>query len=219
MRESFFNFTIWVAGGLMILNLLFLDFFLVLRQKKEPQIAEFAQTTSETPTPTAALISPKEEDCSSWCKDYIEERISKLSYLKPTEITTPTPKAEKTFSSPKIFYITIGSSGSTSNTSWTDIAGTDFYFDLADYQGAKAVRFEVSLQSYLSSDPSYIRIYDVSNKRAVDGSELTTRSSSFEYLQSGDLTIWRGNNLYRIQVKGSSGNLVNFTSPRLKIIF
>jgi len=218
MTERILKILPWVGGFLLLLNLLLLDFIWVSRQKGEPKITETAQTTFGTPTPIATPGISTGETCVPQCKTYIEEQVSEAISSIPTKAVTPTPKATTTPSASKVSYITIGSTGSTSSTSWADISGTDFYFDLGDYPSAKAVRWEVSLQSYLSSDPAYVRLYDVTNKRAIDGSELTTRSSSFEYLQSGNLTIWRGNNLYRIQAKGSSGNVVNFTSPRLKII-
>lgn len=228
MTERISKIIPWVGAVLVILNLLLLDFIWVSRQKKEPKITETAETTFGTPTPQpeagpplAETLTPgvsTGEACTPQCKTYIEEEISKAISSTPTKPVSPTPKVTPTPSASKVSYITIGSTGSTSNTTWTDISGTDFYFDLGDYTSAKAIRWEVSLQSYLSSDPAYVRLYDVTNKRGIDGSELTTRSSSFEYLQSGNLTIWRGNNLYRIQAKGSSGNVVNFTSPRLKIV-
>jgi len=218
--ERIFKIFLWVLGFLLFLNLLLLDFFWISGPKDKTSTIETDQVTFKTPTPTVVFNLPESGDCSSQCKAYIEKQVLEAISSNSQKELTPTPRATPTpfSSSLRVSYLPIASAGSTQNTEWTDIFGTDFYFDLADYPSSKAVRFEVSLQSYLSSDPAYIRLYDVSNKRAVDGSELTTRSSSYEYLQSGNLVIWRGNNLYRLQAKGSSGNVVNFSSPRLKII-
>lgn len=220
MNERILKILPWVGGFLLILNLLLLDFIWVSRQKQEPKITETAPATFETSTLTPTPGVSAGETCSPQCKTYVEEQVSKAISGLPIPAATKEKiiQATPTPSGTKLAYITIGSTGSTSNTTWTDISGTDFYFDLGDYPSAKTVRWEVSLQSYLSLDPAYVRLYDVTNKRGVDGGELNTRSSSFEYLQSGSLTIWRGNNLYRIQAKGSSGNVVNISSPRLKII-
>ena len=102
---------------------------------------------------------------------------------------------------------------------WTDIAATDFYFNFADYSQAKSASFQASLQSFPSQDSVYLRLYDVTNKRAVDGSELITDSVTYTLVTSGTLSIWQGNNLYRIQGKGINGNTLNFSNSKLRINF
>jgi hypothetical protein len=74
------------------------------------------------------------------------------------------------------------------------------------------------LRSFLAGNAVWARIYDVTNNRAVDGSELSTTSGTSLILRSSDLVIWRGNNLYRVQAKSSSGNPAYLDAPRLKII-
>lgn len=218
MIDKFLKTFVWLLGIFIIANLLILDFVWVSEKKKEKAISLSKTVVSVTPTPAfqpTPEVSPTGTDCSS-CQQLIAEEVAKAVSSAPLSVSkaTPTPSG----SGQKVIYMSIGSSGSTSNMVWSDIPGTDFYFDLADYSSAKSVRWEASLQSYVSSDPVYARLYDVTNKRGVDGSDLTTRSSSFEYIRSSDLTIWRGNNLYRIQARGSSGNTVNISAPRLKII-
>lgn len=206
----------WVIGIIILINVLLLDFWSLEKPGKPLTISE----TSKTQEPL---------NCST-CQQFISEEVQKsLSVVKenpstptPTPITkltaTPTPT---TTVSPniKVLFLPIGTSGTTANTDWTDVSGTDFYFNIADYPGVKNVRWEASLQAYLSSTSVYARLYDATNKRNVDGSELTTTSASYELVRSGDLTIWGGNNLYRVQAKGLNGNTVNLQSPKLKIVF
>lgn len=222
--EKFQKFFPWAIGILLIFNLLFLDFFWVKGGKKgkvseETKISPLSEVI---PTNNPLTVPEISGVCSASCKTYITEEISdaisNLSY--PTQVPYPTSQpASLSESFLKAVFIPIGSSGSTTETSWADISGTDFYFDLANYSNVNSVLWEVSLQSYLSSNPVYIRLYDVTNKRAVDGSELNTGSSSYVYLRSGNLIIWRGENLYRIQAKSSGGNQVNFNSPKMKVTF
>ncbi len=122
----------------------------------------------------------------------------------------PTPSS-------KVTHITIGGSSSTSSTSWQDIQGTDFYFDLTDYPTTTSVRWEISLRAFLAGNLVYARLYDVTNSRAVDFSELSSDSGTSVLQRSVDLAIWRGNNLYRVQGKSSTGNPAYLDSPRLRI--
>lgn len=204
--DKFLKNLLWVFGILAIVNLLVLDFIWFKPKVTIPQ-----------ETQTGAKIGVVcGTDCLKEIQQEVQKAVANLPTAKPTaeKIAQPIPASPST----RIAYISIGSTGSTANTSWADIPGTDFYFDLADYPQVKGVRWEASLQSFVSADPVYARLYDVTNNRAVDGSDLTTTSSTYQYIRSSDLTIWRGNNLYRIQAKGSSGNTVNLSSPRLKII-
>lgn len=218
MANNFLKITLWFFGILLVINLIGLDFIWISSQKK--QATETSQIPAVTPIPTTASQSAQVNlDCSN-CKSLIKDEIAKaIPSIPPKVITQTVVSKPAESSSNKITYISIGSSGSVNNMSWADLPGTDFYFDLSDYSGAKSVRWEASLQSYNSTDPVYARLYDVTNNRGVDGSDLSTTSSSYTYIRSSDLTIWRGNNLYRIQARGSSGNTVNLSSPRLKVIF
>lgn len=210
--DKFLKNLLWVFGILAIVNLLVLD-FVWMRFKTTN-----SQSQAPTPMPTPRIIvspSPTQtagETCSADCLTKIQQEVKKAVGQEKIIQAIPTSTAAK------VAYIAVGSTGSTASTSWADISGTDFYFNLTDYPQVKAVRWEASLQSYLSSDPVYVRLYDVTNNRAVDGSDLTTTSPTYQYIRSSDLTIWRGNNLYRIQAKGSNGNVVNVSAARLKVI-
>lgn len=213
--EKISKYLPWVLGGVLLLNLLILDFVWVSGQKKsttsQAEISPLAIPTETNLEPTLAPQVAEITSCPSACKEYVQAEMAKL--------VIPTPKSSegKTASAAKVVYLPIGCSGTTANASWTDISGCDFYLDMANYPSVKSVSWEISLQSYQSTNPAYIRLYDVTGKRAVDASELSTNSSTYEYLRSGNLTIWAGNNLYRIQAKASAANTVNFISPRLKI--
>jgi hypothetical protein len=119
----------------------------------------------------------------------------------------------------KVTYIPITTARSTAIMDWTDANPSDFYFDLVDFPGAKSVRWEVYLQAVNGSGKVFARLYDVTNKRGVDYSELATESNTSVFLRSSDLKIWRGNNLYRVQLKSVNGTEAVLAQARLKIIF
>ena len=210
-------------GVLIITNLLVLDFVWVNQQKinslsKKEVGKESAATPTPISTPFVSQITPPEE-CSETCQSFIDQKINQAIGGLPTPAAAketivqakPTPGS-------KVAYLTLGGSSSTSNTSWEDISGTDFYFDLSDYPTATGVRWEISLRAFLAGNKVYARLYDVTNKRAVDYSELFTDSGTSALQRSVDLAIWRGNNLYRVQGKSSTGTPAYLDSPRLRVL-
>jgi len=179
------------------------------------QPLEETPTPGLSPTPTISSDLTCPEDCLSLIDDKVAEEVAKITPVTQ-QVSAPTPApGEET---PKITYLPLGGSSSSSATDWTDISGSEFYFDKGDYPNLSSVRWETSLGSFLGGNLVYVRLYDVTNKRAVDSSQLSTSSSTSKLLQSSNLSIWSGNNLYRIQAKSSSGNPLYIDSPRLKII-
>jgi hypothetical protein len=210
-------------GALIMINLLVLD-FIWINQREEgaiPKPSEAERPTAAIPSPTPTLstsqITPP-EGCSKECSSYIDEKINQAISGLPTSAPQKTIVPAQSSSGSKVAYVTIGGSSSTNSTSWQDIPGTDFYFDLTDYPTATGVRWEISLRSYLAGNKVYARLYDVTNSRAVDYSELSSDSGTSILQRSVDLAIWRGNNLYRVQGKSSAGCEAYLDSPRLKVI-
>lgn len=115
-------------------------------------------------------------------------------------------------------YVPIPGSGSTLNTQWTDLTGTDFYLSTADYPGLMSVYFEANIRLQNGNGKAYVRLYDVTNSRGVDKSELTTDSQISVFVSDGPISLWSGNNHYRIQAKSLTADTTHFESGRLKII-
>lgn len=198
-----------------MLNLVVLDLIWVSERRTEPK--SYSLVPSQAPIPTAISASTT---CWPACQEAIEKEITRR--LPTTTIDqeglTPTPTVGVQ-TNPKVFYYPLVNSGSTTLTDWTDVASSDFYFDLTDYPSASAVRWEVSLKALHGGGKVFVRLYDVTNKRGVDYSELETQSGTFVYLRSADLKIWRGNNLYRVQLKSVNGTEAILGSARLKILY
>jgi len=216
----------------IVINLLVLDYLLILQLKKnsletkndsnKDLLVEKTESNVVTPVNT--------EDCPGECNNQIEERVSReIEKLKTTLVagqsgTSPFPKLLPTqtpemFISPKIIYIPILSEGGTILTGWTNIVPSEFYFDLNNYPGAKSVKFEAYLMAVHGSALVYGRLYDNSNMRGVDNSEISTQSDGFVLLQSSGVTIWRGNNKYTVQLRSANGTEVQLKEARLKIYY
>lgn len=224
MNEKLLKILPFAISALIIGNLLALDFFWVTSKKTKEETPEvlIEKGGETTPTPqTLTTPSPGAEVfCTDECLQVIEEKVNEaVAKITPgTQQVLVTQAPAPTTQTAKVLYLPLGGLSSETSTAWTDIGGTDFYFDKLDYPNLSEVRWEASLRSFLGGNKVYVRLYDVTNKRAVDSSELSTDSAGWILTRSSSLSIWAGSNLYRIQGKSSTGTPAYIDSPRLKII-
>jgi len=157
--------------------------------------------------------------CDENCQKVIEEKVADFIPI----VTGPTlsPAPTKIPAQPKtkiVSYIPIPGAGSTASTTWTNLAGTEFSFSKGDYGGFKEAYFEANMKLFNGNGVAYLRLYDVSNSRAVDGSEISTSSQTSVAVSSGKISLWEGNNTYRIQARSLTADTTYFESGRIKII-
>lgn len=100
---------------------------------------------------------------------------------------------------------------------WARIPGTEFWFDQSLYGNVTKVTWEGYLQVKDGNGIASARLYDVTNNRAVDFSEINITSGVKSSFFSLPLAIWRGQNQYRVEVKSSTGYGVSITQARLRI--
>ncbi len=204
-------------GILAFLNLLALDWFWYADKSPKKEAVVEEKTEEEAIVPENCALT-----CQQTISEKIQEELAKISpsagqsSVLPTKtLTVKTP----TTGQQKILYIPLVNDGSTVLTTWIDIVPSDFYFDLESYPGAKEVRFETYLLAVHGSAKVYTRLYDVTNKRGVDYSDLSTANGVFSRLESRAITIWRGNNKYTVQLRSENGTEVQLKEAKLKIVF
>lgn len=195
----------------VLLNILALDFVVVYKfylQSNEPVVSYKNET-----------VQKLEDSCGENCMKYIDSKLDSLTSVTPISIS-PTPTIKQAISVPKIkmaSYIPIPGNGETLSTSWTDIAGTDFYIDKKDYQSLVDARLEVNLHLKNGNGKAFVRLYDATNNRGVDGSEVSTSEQTPTFVSSGALSIWSGTIHYKIQAKSLTADTTVFDSGRLKL--
>lgn len=158
--------------------------------------------------------------CDEKCQKIIEDKVADLlpTYI-PSITLKPVPTAVSTSVKTKfVSYIPIPGSGNTANTVWTDLAGTEFSFSVSDYVGFKEAYFEANIKLFNGNGIGYVRLYDITNSRAVDGSEISTSSQISTAVSSGKVSLWLGNNRFKIQARSLTADTTYFESGRLKII-
>jgi len=162
------------------------------------------------------------DTCGQECKDYIDTKFKvQMSNVKTVEPTPTTKIVYQTAPKTKTrttSYVTVPGSGSTTNTDWTDVTGSEFYFNPADYPGLVSVYFEANIKLMTGSGRAYVRLFDVTHGIGVQGSETSTQSGTDTVVESGQVSFWQGRNLIRVQIKSQTTESAYFNSGRLRIL-
>lgn len=189
---------------LLAVNVLFLDLTLLTKKDQDSSGGHFQK-----------WIEEDQEECGPTCVDEkISQAVASIS-AAPKKSVAAAPKTTTILPSPiKVTsYISLGAGGSTKNTDWTRIDGTEFTFDLSDYPGGK-VYWEGNLRAQYSNSRCYARLFDKTNGRSVDYSEQSTDKTENQYLTSSELTIWHGKLKYQLEIKSLNGITCYLDSPR-----
>jgi hypothetical protein len=167
---------------------------------------------------TQEIISTDECDvnCLKQVNQMVSQALATLS-AQPKQSNTKVVTVNQTSKSGTT-YIPLNGSNSTLRNDWTDLSATDIYIKVEDYGKSPYISFEASLKASHEGGRVYARLFDVTNGIAVDGSELSTDSQSFSSLSTGNLPLWSGNNLYRVQIKSLDNQEVSYSSGRVKIV-
>ncbi len=179
-------------------------------QKEEGFTSNFKseQTTVENPN-TCDLV------CEENIDEAISEAIATLSATKQEVVKYVQDTSVKTT------YIPMGSSTIVTSTDWVDVPDSGVYIDLErDYGKSAKVSWEASLKVAHGNGKAFARLYDDTNKIAVDYSEITTENNvNFKQLSSGNLPFWRGRNLYKVQLKSLNSFEITYGGGKIKVSY
>ncbi len=194
-----------------------------LRNESQETISErFTNLDSEND-----LVSENETDeiqtvdtCGTECKKEIEKLVGEAIEALPQSSTT-TVVAAPVSTSTQTAYVSLGTTTTATSTSWIDVDDSTVYIDLInDYGGNAKVVWEASLKVAHGNGQAFVRLYDATNNIAVDYSELSTvDNSDYEQVYSGNLPLWRGRNLYKVQIKSLNSFEVTYSGGRIKIAY
>lgn len=145
-------------------------------------------------------------DCLNTKLEALTKRVVALESKTATSKVSATGKTKETF-------VNI-SGGSMVADDWTKLSGSEFWFDQSLYGNVT----EVTWQGWIDNGVGMARLYDATNNRAVDGSEVTVTGEGRSSFYSRALSIWRGQNMYYIQLKSQVAGVVVISSPRLRVV-
>ncbi len=137
--------------------------------------------------------------------------------ITPTATTTPTTIFT---SGPKVAYIPLGSTGSsTSLNAYEDISATEIVINSADYPGYKKMYLESQIRIFQGNGQGDARIFDKTDGLGMSGSEISTTSENFSLKTSSGFTIPSGKKTYVVQLKSNTGYSVDLQTSRIRVEF
>jgi hypothetical protein len=178
-------------------------------QRKEPISTERQVITQQIPTGIQV------EDV----KTIVSDIVATLSARPQTK--TVVKERVVTKESHGTTYIPLGTTATTTSTDWVTVEDSATYIDLINDYGKNATAsWQASLKVAHGNGQAFARLYDDTNKIAVDGSEIsTTNNASFEQVSSGNLPFWRGRNLYKVQIKSLNSFEVTYSGGKIKVSY
>lgn len=137
----------------------------------------------------------------------------------PTITAKITTQSQPTLKVTKTAYIPLGTTFTTTATDWVDVVDSGVYIDLEKEYGTSAtVSWEIYLKVAHGNGQAFARLYDDTNKIAVDFSELlTTNNVASTLVSSKNLPFWKGRNLYKIQIKSLNSFEVTGSGAKIKV--
>lgn len=165
-----------------------------------------------------------DEDCQKEIADQVARAIATLSASQKSNAITTTTKTVTVPSAttkPQDSYIQISGSGSTKNTIWTDVVGTDFSFDVTrDFGSGANFAWEGFLKIADGNGTAFARIYDVTHGIGVNGSEISVvNKADYARANSTNMGFWAGRNTYRVQIKSLNTLNVDYMGGKIRISY
>jgi len=149
-------------------------------------------------------------DCLSNKIDALNKRVTalELAAIPRRATAAPTKAAARTT------YVAISGGNVATASDWTKVDGSDFWLDLSLYGNVSQVTWE----GWIDSGNGQARLYDATNNRVVDGSQITITSNTRASFYSKPLSIWRGQNKYYVELKSLVAGQASISTPRLRIV-
>jgi len=160
--------------------------------------------------------------CDALCQKEIADQVSRaVATLSATSKVSTIKTAPISTSKPQDIYIQISGSGSTQNTGWTDVIGTDFSFDVTrDFDKGANFAWEGFLRIANANGTAYARIFDVTHGIGVDGSQIyVVDKADFTRANSTNMNFWAGRNTYRVQIKSLNTFNVDYMGGKIRVSY
>ncbi len=204
MEKQKLIFTFLIIN-LLVLNLAFV--YLYFKPQPPPSLSSSTPGQSEL----QAKIDQLKTDLLA-----IQDQLATSSAASPASAPTSSPVS--VVSSPQTSYIPVPGSGSLLAYQWTKLAGTEFYFNPADFPNLSKAYFEANMRLLNGNGLAFLRLFDLTAGIEIWGSEIQTANQADTVVVSDPLQFRTGNHLICVQAKSLTADTTVFTSGRLKII-
>lgn len=160
--------------------------------------------------------------CDASCQKEIADQVARaVATLSASPKVTVVGTVPVSTSKPQDSYIQISGSGSTKNTSWTDVVGTDFSFDVGrDFDKGAKFAWEGFLKISNANGTAFARIFDVTHGIGVNGSDIyVDNKADFTRANSTNMNFWAGRNVYRVQIKSLNTLNVDYMGGKIRVSY
>ncbi|MFC1649805.1 hypothetical protein ACFL2C_03795 [Patescibacteria group bacterium] len=173
----------------------------------------------EEPVTSVTTSQQVKFECDAECQSSVKSLVDKYLENNPTEVVTKTVSAP-ILSTTTVSYVPMSAFYSTTSTDWVDVPGSAVYLDVAgDYGSSSTVTWEVSLKVNHGNGRAYARIWDDTNKVSPNNSEVYSENNAdYTTKISQPISMWNGNNLYKVQVKSLNATEVFINGAKFKIV-
>lgn len=134
-----------------------------------------------------------------------------------TNSTTQTTTTSSSQTTKPPLYIPIASGGSFADRTYTNFGGYIVSIDPANYSGYKNMQLEVTLRLNAPSAVSKVRLFNSTDNSAISNSEVSTTSTTYVLLTSGNFTLPTGAKTYQLQVFSTDGMESFVQTARIKV--
>lgn len=206
---------------LLIILSLYAGFYF-LYQRQNEILNELGATTQALKIEDNSKLDLNFDTCGQNCRDEIAKAVNDaLADIPSTTTETIIEKETIVTGSQGTDYIPMGTSATTTSMDWIDVDDSAIYIDLEnDYGDDATVSWEASLKVAHGNGKTFARLYDDTNKIAVDFSELSTENNvEFSQKSSGNLPFWKGRNLYKVQIKSLNSFEVTYSGGKIKVSY
>lgn len=206
--------------GILLVNVGLVNWYLFVSRSRE--------VVTDSRSEEAVVV--KLDDCDLDCvNEVVDARISlyptpaTLVVERETVSVTPTPKPQSGKAVPtptpvaRTEYVSLPDGSSLVSSDWTSMT-TSKWIDTSLYGTLVSASWEGWLEMPGGSGTAYVRLFDATNGRAVDGSEVSMTNTVRSSFYSGNISLWRGQNQYYIQVKSTGGGTVEVDGARIKMV-
>ncbi len=113
------------------------------------------------------------------------------------------------------YFIPLGS-GNTSNTEWADVPSAQATINSDRYGEIVSIYFEASLSAINGTVEA--RILDKTSSEVIDESNISHNTSEYVWRSSKPFSVGPGGKTYIVQMKSSTGEVVEMSQARLKVL-
>ena len=211
----------WIVVGLLFVNWIVLDIWVFGKLGEQKNVLG---DRVEKIVETEVVEVEGKDECNAECviaivEEEIEAVVSKygLTEKKITKVVSKTVSEPEIKAAVEKFVRLSGGAGQGSD--WIRLGESVFWLDSSLYGELVEASWQGWVESSGGGLDGWVRLYDASNGRVVDGSETRITGLSKTSFYSKNIAIWRGQNQYYIEIKDvGGGDRLSVTEPRLRLM-